>query len=105
MLGAKKLAQAGVLGLNRRNANYIMRLNPRKLYPHVDDKLITKTLALEAGMAVPELYGVIRHQGDVRLLPDIVGERESFVIKPARVPPRPLNACQSSGRNAAQVMQ
>ena len=84
MLGAKKLAQAGVLGLNRRNANYIMRLNPRKLYPHVDDKLITKTLALEAGMAVPELYGVIRHQGDVRLLPDIVGERESFVIKPAR---------------------
>ena len=83
MLGAKKLAQAGVLGLNRRNANYIMRLNPRKLYPHVDDKLITKTLALEAGMAVPELYGVIRHQGDVRLLPDIVGERESFVIKPA----------------------
>lgn len=84
MLGAKKLAEAGVLGLNRRNANYIMRLNPRRLYPRVDDKLITKTLALEAGMAVPELYGVIRHQGDVRLLPDIVGERDSFVIKPAR---------------------
>jgi hypothetical protein len=74
MFGGKQLAEAGVLGLNRRNADYIMRLNPRRLYPRVDDKLITKTLALEAGMAVPELYGVIRHQGDVRRLPDIVGE-------------------------------
>jgi alpha-L-glutamate ligase-like protein len=83
MFGGKQLAQAGVLGLNRRNANYIMRLNPRRLYPRVDDKLITKRLALEAGMGVPELYGVISHQGDVRQLPEIVDERESFVIKPA----------------------
>lgn len=69
--------------MNQRNCQYIARLNPRRLYPRVDDKLITKTLALEAGMAVPDLYGVIRHQGDVRRLSEIVGERESFVIKPA----------------------
>lgn len=60
-----------------------MRLNPRGYYPRVDDKLLTKTLALEAGMAVPELYGVISHQGDVRRLPEIVADRDSFVIKPA----------------------
>ena len=84
MIGAKQLAQAGVLGVNQRNADFIMRLNPRRLCPRVDDKLITKTLALEAGMAVPELYGVIRHQGDVRRLPDNVVDRQSFVIKPAR---------------------
>ena len=84
MFGGKQLAEAGVLGLNRRNADLIMRLNPRRLYPRVDDKLITKTLALEAGMAVPELYGVISHQADVRRLPEIAGDRESFVIKPAR---------------------
>lgn len=83
MFGAKQLAYAGVLGVNERNSEYIARLNPRHLYPRVDDKLITKTLALEAGMAVPELYGVITHQGDVRRLPQIVGEHESFVIKPA----------------------
>lgn len=84
MFGTKELVDAGVLGVNRRNCEFIARLNPRRLYPRVDDKLITKTLALEAGMAVPELYGVISHQGDVRRLPDIVGERERFVIKPAR---------------------
>lgn len=84
MISGKNLAAAGVLGLNQRNADFIMRLNPRRLYPRVDDKLITKTLALDAGMAVPELYGVISHQADVRRLPEIAGEHESFVIKPAR---------------------
>ena len=84
MIGRKSLVAAGVLGLNERNADFIMRLNPRRLYPRVDDKLITKTLAIGAGMAVPELYGVISHQADVRRLPEIAAEHESFVIKPAR---------------------
>ena len=30
---ARKLREAGVLGLNERNAEFIMRLNPRRLYP------------------------------------------------------------------------
>ena len=79
----KDMTDAGVLGLNRRNAEFIMRLNPRRLYPRVDDKVLTKKLALEAGMAVPELYGLISSQSEVRSLPDIVESRESFVIKPA----------------------
>ena len=81
---AIRLRRAGVLGLNERNADYIARLNPRRLYPLVDDKVLTKRLALEAGMAVPDLYGVIANQGEVRTFPEIVRERESFVIKPAR---------------------
>ena len=81
---AKRLRRSGVLGLNQRNSDFIMRLNPRHFYPRVDDKLITKRLAVEAGMAVPELYGVISNQGEVRKLPEIVETRESFVIKPAR---------------------
>ena len=52
---AKQLRAAGVLGLNERNSDFIMRLNPRRLYPRVDDKVLTKELALAAGMAVPEL--------------------------------------------------
>ena len=80
---ARKLAKEGVLGLNERNAQLIMRLNPRHLYPRVDDKSITKRLALDAGMAVPELYGLIRHQGEVRDFQNIVAGRDSFVIKPA----------------------
>ena len=81
---AKKLRNAGVLGLNERNSDFIMRLNPRRLYPRVDDKVLTKELAVAAGMAVPELYGVIHTQGEVRGFADIVADRESFVIKPAQ---------------------
>jgi len=81
---AKKLRETGVLGLNERNADFIMRLNPRSLYPRVDDKVLTKELALAAGMAVPDLYGVIVHQAEVRNFAKIVGDRDSFVIKPAQ---------------------
>jgi len=81
---AKKLRAAGVLGLNERNADYIMRLNPRRFYPRVDDKSLTKELATAAGMAVPDLYGMITNQGEVRNFTDIVGERDSFVVKPAQ---------------------
>lgn len=81
---ARKLREAGVLGLNERNSDFIMCFNPRRLYPRVDDKVLTKQLALDAGMAVPELYGVIAHQGEVREFVNIVAERESFVIKPAK---------------------
>jgi alpha-L-glutamate ligase-like protein len=80
---ARKLADEGVLGLNRRNGDYILRFNPRSRYPLVDDKLETKRLALEAGIAVPPLYGVIRTQHDIRLLPDIVRDHPEFVLKPA----------------------
>lgn len=81
---ARRMNGAGVLGLNRRNADYIMKLNPRGLYPRVDDKVMTKRLALEAGMAVPELYGLIKSQGEVRHLSRIVEKLDSFAIKPAR---------------------
>ncbi len=79
-----QLRQAGVLGVNERNAEFIMRLNPRRLYPRVDNKVLTKRLALEAGMPVPDLYGVIEHQGDIRGFAGIVDALESFVVKPAQ---------------------
>ena len=81
---ARKLREAGVLGLNERNAEFIMRLNPRRLYPRVDDKALTKQLALEAGMPVPDLYGIIDNQGDIRRFREIVADHESFVVKPAQ---------------------
>lgn len=80
----KLLREGGLLGLNERNAEFIMRLNPRRFYPRVDDKELTKKLALEAGMPVPELYGVISSQAKVRRFLSIVEGRESFVVKPAR---------------------
>lgn len=80
---ARKLSGEGVLGLNKRNGDYISRFNPRSRYPLVDDKLQTKQLALAAGIAVPALYGVIRTQHDIRSLPDMVSGHPEFVLKPA----------------------
>jgi alpha-L-glutamate ligase-like protein len=77
------LRRRGVLGINARNRRYVMRWNPRSKYPLVDDKLTTKRLALEAGLAVPELYGAVRFQGELHRLDRLLGGLDSFVIKPA----------------------
>ena len=80
---ARQLARMGVLGLNRRNAEYTLRYNPRRLYPLVDDKLATKQLAQRAGIAVPELYGVVEENYQVRSLPEMLEQYSDFVVKPA----------------------
>ena len=79
-----RLDAAGVLGINRRNAEYMLPHNPRACYPLVDDKTLTKQLAIRAGVAVPELYGVIEIQQQVRTLPQLLGKYRDFVVKPAR---------------------
>ncbi len=80
----RQLDALGVLGINRRNADYILKYNLRRHYPLVDDKLLTKKLATEAGIAVPELYGVIETQFQVRLLDAVIQSHTDFVIKPSR---------------------
>lgn len=77
------LKRKGVLAVNRRNADYTLMHNLRRLYPLVDDKLKTKRLAVEHGIAVPELYGVIEVEGQVRKLKELLGQHEDFVIKPS----------------------
>jgi len=80
---ARQLAHAGVLGMNARNGDYILPLNPRKRYPLVDDKLITKELAHKAGLATPELYAAFRYSGEIRRARALLDRYESFVVKPA----------------------
>jgi alpha-L-glutamate ligase-like protein len=80
----KQLVQNGVLGINRRNAEYTMKYNSRGRYPLVDDKLRTKKLALKAGIAVPELYGVVEAESEVRHLTHLIKSHPDFVIKPSR---------------------
>jgi len=79
-----RLREAGVLGINQRNAEYTLRHNPRHLYPLVDDKLRTKELALASGISVPQLYGVVEIERQVRDLRTLLAPHNSFVIKPAR---------------------
>lgn len=81
---ARKLGEIGLLGLNRRNADYTLNHNQRRLYPLVDDKLRTKQLAEQAGIAVPELYGVVEAAHQIRYWSDLLKGHSDFVVKPAR---------------------
>ncbi|MCG6118397.1 MAG: alpha-L-glutamate ligase-like protein [Aquimonas sp.] len=80
---AKRLRQIGLIGLGRRNAEFILTYNQRRYYPRVDDKLITKNLAIEAGLPVPELYAVVREEHEIRELHARIAHHEQFVVKPA----------------------
>ncbi len=80
----RSLREVGVLGMNCRNADYIMRFNPRSFFPLVDDKLKTKQLAKAHQIPTPPLYHVISHHGDLGELPELVSNHQEFVIKPAR---------------------
>ena len=80
----RALKQGGVVGLNARNGNYILPCNSRHLYPLVDDKLRTKALAIEAGMPVPPLYGVIETEHDIGELEAMLKPHQQFVIKPSQ---------------------
>lgn len=78
------LGNAGVLGMNRRNAEYIMRWNPRSRYPLVDDKIITKELAARHEIPTPPLIHVIRHHGEVKGFGERLAGHREFAVKPAR---------------------
>lgn len=84
LLTPAELHSLGVVGINMRNARFMLPYNPRRLYGLVDDKLQTKALALQRAIAVPETYGVIRSPRDAARFERNLEGRSSFVIKPAR---------------------
>ena len=80
----RNLRNAGVMGINKRNADFTLRYNPRNLYPLVDDKAQTKKLAQAAGIAIPELFFTIEIEQQIRRLPALLQDYPEFVIKPAQ---------------------
>ncbi|HKM26036.1 MAG TPA: alpha-L-glutamate ligase-like protein [Thiopseudomonas sp.] len=79
----RELNAKGIMGINRRNADYVLKYNKRSLYPVVDDKILTKERAIKAGINVPEMYGIISSEKEIEKLDQIIGDRTDFVIKPA----------------------
>ena len=80
----RSLREAGVLGMNSRNAEYIMRCNPRSTYPLVDNKVLTKQLAEKHQIPTPPLYYVVERHGGISGLERALGGCREFVVKPAR---------------------
>lgn len=73
----------GILGMNRRNADYTLKQNPRKFYPLVDDKLRTKQLLEANNLPAPALYFEFHYEFELRYIREIKHLRQ-FAIKPAR---------------------
>ncbi|MFW7377237.1 MAG: alpha-L-glutamate ligase-like protein [Oligoflexus sp.] len=80
----RDIKKAGVLGMNRRIGEYILALNPRSLFPLVDDKIKTFELAQKHDMPVPHNYLVIDRYGDLKHLKERLQGSDAFAIKPAR---------------------
>ncbi|MGQ0801151.1 MAG: alpha-L-glutamate ligase-like protein [Pseudomarimonas sp.] len=80
---ARNLRKIGLIGIGQRNADYVLMHNPRKFYPRVDDKWITKQLAIKAGLPVPELYALVREEHEIAELHAKLAPHEQFVVKPA----------------------
>jgi len=81
---ARKMKEAGILGMNRRNASYIMKWNPRSAFPLVDDKVLTREVAEKYGVATPPIFLVIESHGQIVGIEEALGDRREFVLKPAR---------------------
>lgn len=79
----RQMKALGILGMNARNADYIMPHNPRQQYPLVDNKLLTKQLALSHQIAVPALYHKIEREHEIADLAQHLNPYDDFVIKPA----------------------
>lgn len=79
----RRLRRLGIMGMNERNADFILPYNPRRNYPLVDNKLLTKELAVKAGIVVPQLYCVIEITHQIEELATLLSPYDDFVIKPA----------------------
>jgi len=78
-----ELRRGGILGINDRNVTYIVENNPRRLYPRLDNKLLTKQICQDRGIPVPETYGVLSAHGQLKNFSEKLGQLDEFVVKPA----------------------
>src|SRR5271168_924851 len=80
----RRLKELGILGMNQRNAECILDLNPRSSFPVVDSKRKMRDLCLRIGVPTPAIYGVLGSHSALRHLPRMIGELTDFVVKPDR---------------------
>lgn len=80
----RHLREAGLIGINARNVDFVSTLNEQRLMPRVNDKVETKRICEAAGVPTPTLYATIEINAHVRSLERHLAGRERFVVKPAK---------------------
>ncbi|HEO65292.1 MAG TPA: alpha-L-glutamate ligase-like protein [Spirochaetes bacterium] len=71
-----------VLGVNKRNLDYIYPNNGRRYFSLVDEKLRTKEIAADLGVPVPRTYLTFKDFRELISFEDQIKAYENFVIKP-----------------------
>lgn len=84
MIWFRKYEDLGILGMNSRNSDYIARYNPRKNFPLVDDKILTKDLAEAAKIPTPPVYEVVEFPSHTIEFAERMKAYDEFVVKPAK---------------------
>lgn len=80
-----RLKACGILSMNSRNLDYISRYNPRREFSAVDDKIITKELAVSADIPVPLQQAALVFRHDFIAWKEArVTDGKGFALKPAR---------------------
>lgn len=70
-----------ILGLNRRNQEYVRPYNSPSAKKIADNKIVTKRILAKEGIETPEVYKLIRNKRQLKFL-DWESLPKSFVIKP-----------------------
>jgi len=73
-----------ILGMNRRNLEFVYGHNDRRDFPLADDKLRTKEAMMKVDVPVPRTYRVYRNFFELKGLKEDLAPFEDFVIKPAQ---------------------
>jgi len=72
-----------VLGMNRRNLEYVYPSNKRRYFEYANNKLLTKRTLEAAQLHVPETYLTVSSFYELGQLEESLRRLKSFVIKPA----------------------
>ena len=73
-----------MLGINRRNLDFVFRDHRPGRFRELDDKLLAKAKLERADLAVPRTLAVLRSLTDRPVLDRVLDHEEEFVLKPAR---------------------
>ena len=81
LISPSSLRSLGIVGMNERNVSFIGKHNKRRNYRLVDNKLLTKKVAMETGgIPIPELYAVVEYLFQIERFLEDIQERDGFVM-------------------------
>lgn len=83
-IGEFRRLRRGLLGINRRNHQFLFGYNARGRYRVADDKRATKIMLAQHGIAAPLLHAACAAHWEIGRIGALLATLPAFVLKPAR---------------------